>query len=80
MPSREVGAPELCIAPHTWDRMVDRKELPPPTIVSGMPRWKWETVEAWLSGKRDHATMPENPYLTALTNGKTQKRRSDRAA
>jgi hypothetical protein len=78
--SRGVAAAELCIAPQTWHRMVDRKELPPPTIVSGMPRWKWETVEAWLSGKRDCATMPENPYLAALTNGKTQKRRNDRAA
>jgi hypothetical protein len=78
--SREVGAAELCISPDTWDRMVDRKELPSPTIVSGMPRWKWESVEAWLSGKRDYATVPENPLLAALTNGKTQKRRNDRAA
>ena len=78
--SREVGAAELCISPDTWDRMVDRKELPPPTIVSGMPRWKWDTVEAWLSGKRDYATVPDNPYLAALTNGKTKKRRNDRAA
>jgi hypothetical protein len=38
--SREVGAAELCISPDTWDRMVDRKELPPAVIVSGMPRWK----------------------------------------
>jgi hypothetical protein len=60
--------------------MVDRKELPPATIVSGMPRWKWEAVEAWLSGNRNYATVPENPYLAALTNDKTQKRRSDRAA
>jgi hypothetical protein len=78
--SREVGAAELCISPDTWDRMVDRKELPSPTIVSGMPRWKWESVEAWLSGKRGYATVPENPLLAALTNGKTQKRRNDRAA
>jgi hypothetical protein len=78
--SREVGAAELCISPDTWDRMVDRKELPSPTIVSGMPRWKRESVEAWLSGKRDYATVPENPLLAALTNGKTQKRRNDRAA
>jgi len=78
--SREVGAAELCISPDMWDRMVDRKELPSPTIVSGMPRWKWESVEAWLSGKRDYATVPENPLLAALTNGKTQKRRNDRAA
>ena len=78
--SREVGAAELCIAPNTWDRMVDRKELPPATIVSGMPRWKWETVEAWLSGKRDCGTMTEDPHLAALANGKTQKRRNDRAA
>jgi hypothetical protein len=78
--SREVGAAELCISPDTWDRMVDRKELPPPTIVSGMPRWKWESVEAWLSGKRDYATVPDNAYLAALTNGKTKKYRNDRAA
>jgi hypothetical protein len=78
--SREVGAAELCISPDTWDRMVDRKELPPPTIVSGVPRWKWDTVEAWLSGKRDYATVPDNSYLAALTNGKTKKHRNDRAA
>jgi hypothetical protein len=78
--SREVGAAELCIAPGTWDRMVERKELPPPTIVSGMPRWKWESVEAWLSGKRDCATIPEDPYLATLANGKTQKHRNGRAA
>jgi hypothetical protein len=78
--SREVGAAELCISPQTWDRMVDRKELPPATIVSGMPRWKWETVEAWLSGKRDYATMPEDPYLATLANGKTQKHRNGRTA
>ena len=78
--SREVGAAELCISPDTWDRMVDRKELPLPVIVSGMPRWKWEVVEAWLSGKQDYAKVPENPLLAALTNGKTQKRRNDRAA
>ena len=77
--SREVGAAELCISHDTWDRMVDRRELPPPVIVSGMPRWKWEAVEAWLSGKRDCATMPENPYLAALANGKTQKHGNDRA-
>jgi predicted DNA-binding transcriptional regulator AlpA len=69
----------LCISPDTWDRMVDRKELPPAVIVSGMPRWKWEAVEAWLSGKRDCVKMPENPYLAALANGKTQKHRNDRA-
>jgi hypothetical protein len=56
--SREVGAAELCISPDTWDRMVDRKELPPAVVVSGMPRWKWEAVEAWLSGKHDYATVP----------------------
>ena len=78
--SREVGAAELCISPDTWDRMVDRQELPPAAIVSGMPRWKWEAVEAWLSGKQDYAKVPENPLLAALTNGKTQKRRNDRAA
>jgi hypothetical protein len=33
-------AAELCISPDTWDRMVDRKELPPAVVVSGMPRWK----------------------------------------
>ena len=77
---REVGAAKLCISPDTWDRMVDRKELPPAAIVSGMPRWKWEAVEAWLSGKQDYAKVPENPLLAALTNGKTQKRRNDRAA
>ena len=48
--------------------MVDRKELPPAVIVSGMPRWKWEAVEAWLSGKQDYAKVPENPLLAALTN------------
>jgi hypothetical protein len=74
--SREVGAAELCISPQTWDRMVDRKELPLATIVSGMPRGKWETVEAWLSGKRDCATMPEDPYLAMLANGKKQKYRN----
>ncbi len=78
--SREVGAAELCISPDTWDRMVTRKELPPPVTVSGMPRWKWESVEAWLSGRRDYATMPTDPYLEALKHGSKEKQQPHRTA
>jgi hypothetical protein len=65
--SREVGAAELCVSPETWDAMFARGELPPPEFKVGgtMPRWRWETVQAWLSGRRAAATMPTDPYVAA---------------
>src|SRR5262249_52864513 len=78
--SREIGAAELCISPETWDTMVERGELPVPEFKIGgnMPRWKWEAVQEYLSGRREAVTMAIDPYVRAAdqaNHGGAQKKR-----
>ena len=75
----------LITPPETWDAMVARGELPPPDYKIGgtMPRWKWTTVESWLSGMGQMSTMGRDPYVEAAErpgHGKTDSKRRCRAS
>jgi len=78
--SREIGAAELCVSPETWDTMVARGELPPPEFKVGgvMPRWRWQSVQEWLSGSNRAVSMPIDPYVQAaeqVQRGEAQRKR-----
>jgi hypothetical protein len=64
--SRETGAAELEISPQTWDRWVKDGKLPPPAPGGSpdAPRWRWEDVDARLSGKPDAAN--DSPFVKAI--------------
>ena len=73
---RETGAAELCVSIETWDAMVLTGELPPATVHlrTRLPRWRWNDIEAWLSGDRrsaagdeaERAPPPVSPFVAAV--------------
>jgi hypothetical protein len=65
--------------------MVARGELPPPDYKIGgaLPRWKWTTVESWLSKMREMSTVGRDPYVEAVeraSHEKTEGKRHGRAS
>jgi hypothetical protein len=50
---RATGAAELVISPETWDQWVKDGRLPPAAsgFPDSAPRWRWDDVDAKLSGK-----------------------------
>lgn len=81
--SRETGAAELDISTDTWDEMVKNGRLPKPIKVGTAgttPRWRWEDVDAVLSGRRPITPECEpEPFFRGLANG-TQKDRGRAAS
>lgn len=67
--SREVGAAELCISPETWDQWVRVGDLPPPVHIGGLPRWRWQDVDARLSGGGAPGAAQADPYMPRARNG-----------
>lgn len=72
--SREVGAAELCISLDTWDVHAREGGIigPPTCYIGGVPRWRWNDVDAKLQGKITIAD-PKEPYFRVGVNGKTTK-------
>lgn len=71
--SREVGAAELCVSPATWDRWVADGKLPAPfpTFPGGLPRWRWQDVEQFLTGAEivSQAEAPTmDPFIASAGN------------
>lgn len=75
--SRETGAAELDMSVDTWDAMVKTGQIPPPVKVgiSGTtPRWRWEDVDAALSGRAQAAMVEPEPFFRRRDHGEAEKR------
>lgn len=76
--SRDTGAAELDMSVDTWDAMVRAGQIPPPVKVgiSGTtPRWRWEDVDAALSGKGRNALAEPEEFFRRRDHGETKERK-----
>lgn len=76
--SRETGAAELDMSVDTWDAMVKAGQIPAPVKVgiSGTtPRWRWEDVDAALSGRAQAAIVEPERFFRRRDNGAAKERK-----